>query len=337
MPTLPTKTTRKVGNFQFVAGGRDSLRLDTDGVVTRLLIRIKFSVTSGSSAMVGPLFQTLARLIKKVDIEVNGRDVIQTQPGWMLAAEAFVANKLPAYGMDSTVVLTGSTTTTAYDVILPVYLDNPLGRRRDDTALDMAGLSQVVVRCEFGTIADLVATTNSATVTVSEMTLAAEHMINYRRGTAANGAPQPLNIRHIDWIEDTITATSPAHEITVDNKTGLFIQSLFVFATVNDVANDSVINALTLKQGNFIHGVWDAPVLRAMNREQFGISVGTFASFPLTGMYYIDPRYDGQMINGIDTRPEQMPSDLKLALDVTLQSGTNKVFVRREGWRNLML
>jgi len=333
MANNPTRSIRKIGNLDFVAGGRDSITFDTEGVLFRILLRLTFTVTNGSTGPATPLFQALSRLIKRAEILINGTDTPQSLPGYLLALESYLINARPALGMEATVVTTNSAATT-YDVVLPIYLNNPYGRRLDDTFIAMTGLQQMALHIDWGTVSDMFGTLNGATVAVSEASVHAEYVLNYRNSPSNDGTPTPAQIRWMDYQEVDITSTNPAFEITVDNKTGLYVQSVLVVATVDGVASDAVINKFELKSGSNVMQRWDARVLRSDNLDSFRIPPATLSSFPLTGIYMIDPKVDGQgKWYGLDTRPGIMPTDLKLSMDVTKQSGTNKVIVRREGWK----
>jgi len=252
----------------------------------------------------------------------GGRDTIQSVPGWLLTARAYNERGILPYGMDATVVTTGSAATT-YELVIPVDFTMPLGRRMDDTGLDTMGLTQLAVHVTWGDAESLFTTTNSAAVSAVSLEVSGIYMVNPSRD-------KPYMVRTIDWQSVDVSADNTDFGITLDNRTGLLISSLMMVATDADAGSDSVINSVELKAGAHIFSQEDATIIKAKNRD---LVKGT----PLTGVYFLDPKWDGQLANGIDTRPAAMPSDLKAVLDVTKGSGTTKIHVQREGVRALLV
>src|SRR5690606_29541344 len=100
----------------YASGGRQTLEIDRDGVLLGLRLRLKFTITNGGTAAVTPLFQALARLMRRLEVIAGGRDTVWSVQGEDLAARVQYENAARAYGMGDTVVLTESVATN-YDII----------------------------------------------------------------------------------------------------------------------------------------------------------------------------------------------------------------------------
>jgi hypothetical protein len=335
MPTNPTLHTRKLGTIRFTAGGRETLELDKNGVLLRLFLRLKYTVTNGATAPSGPLFQTLARLIQRVEIMAGGRDVVQSIPGYFLAARAAVERGFPAYGMNATVVTTANAATT-YDVILPVDFTLPLGARLDDCALDTAGLSQLSAIVTWGKTdaSDLFATPNGAVISAVSLDVEGQYVANPMRnasGVAVSGmSGKPYLVRHLDYQEINIPATNNAQAIILDSRTGLVVTSFLIATLGDEVGRDDVLNNFRIEAASYVYALRDTPFVKAENVRNLNMISGAMPA----GLLYVDPRLDGSVVNAI--RTDQLEGDLKMVADVTKQGTTTKIAIQREALRPLI-
>lgn len=335
MPTNPTLHTRKLGTIRYTAGGRESLELDKNGVLLRLFIRLRFTVTNAATGPVGPLFQCLSRLINRVEILAGGRDTVQSVPGYFLAARAFLEQGTPAYGMASTVVLTNSAVTN-YDVILPICFTLPLGAREDDCALDTSGMSQLSAIVTWGKADayDLFTTPNGAVISAVSLDVEGQYNANPMRdakGVACSGKNgRPYLVRQLDYTEIGITASSTNFSAVLDSRTGLGITSFLVAQLADNIGVDTVVNSLRMEAASFVYSLRDAPFIRAENVRDLQLPGG--ATQP--GVLYIDPRLNGSIINAINTA--ELQGDLKAVMDVSLQGTVCKLGIQRESVRPLI-
>lgn len=335
MPTNPTLHTRKLGTIRYTAGGRESLELDKNGVLLRLFARLRFTVTNGATGPVGPLFQTLARLINRVEILAGGRDTVQSVPGYFLASRAYLEQGTPAYGMSATVVTTANAV-TSYDVILPIPFTLPLGAREDDCALDTSGLSQLSAIITWGKsdASDLFTTPNGAVISAVSLDIEGQYNANPLRdgkGNAVSGRTgKPYLVRQLDYTEVAVTASSTAFSTILDTRTGLLITSFQIAQLVDNVGVDTVVNTFRMEAASFVYSLRDAPFIRAENVRDLMLPAGATQ----TGVLYIEPRLNGSVLNAINTA--ELQGDLKAVMDVT-QSGTVcKLAIQRESIRPLI-
>lgn len=334
MPKNPTLLTKKLGAIRYTSGGRESLEIDKNGVLLRLFLRLRYTVTNTGTAPVGPLFNALARLIQRIEIMAGGRDVVQSVPGYFLASRAHLENGFPAYGM-TTPVLTASAVTN-YDIILPVDFTLPLGARLDDCALDTYGLSQLSAIVTWGKTdaSDLFATPNGATISNVSLDVEAQYVGNPFRannGMAVSGTSgKPYLVRHLDYQEVNVPATNNNFSVILDSRTGLLVTSFTIAQLVDDVGSNSVINSVKLEAASFIYALRDAPFIRAENVRNLKLSAGDVP----TGLLYVDPRLDGSVVNAIDT--SQLEGDLKATFDIVKSGTVTKLGIQREAIRPLI-
>ncbi len=336
MPTNPTKNTRKLGSINYISGGRESLELDKNGVLMRLNLRLRFTVTNSATAPVTPLFQALARLINRVDIMAGGRDTVQSIPGYMLAARAaYEQIGIPVRGMGAAVVTTASAVTN-YDVTLPVDFMMPLGQRQDDTALDTTGLTQLSCIVTWGKndASDLFATPNGAAISNVQLDVEGEYIVNPQRSSTgmavSSKTGKPYLVRAFDYQEIDISASNTAFSTILDSRSGLVVTSFLFVALADSQGNDSIINSMQIDAASFNFLNRDAEEIRAENQRRLRLVNG-----PTPGMLYVDPRVGGSILNAISTG--DLAGDLKATLNVTTQGTVCKLAIQREAVRPLLM
>lgn len=318
---------RKLGSMIYATGGRATLDLQTGDVLAELQFRLRYTITNGGSNAVAPLKQTLARLIRRIEVIVAGRDTVVSISGATLAAMQAYFSRIVPYGMDASVVLT-SAAATAYDVVLTLPFTLQHAVRPDDTALDLRGVSQATVAITWGPsdCSDIYGTPNSAAVSL--VTCDVEGRYVPYAGVNAQGQMTPYLVRSFDQADYDISATSNAFGVIVDNRTGLFLRSIFVETEIAKVGADNVLNALQLASGQIVFRQSDAPQIKAENRRIFGFA-------PTAGDYFLFQPWLMQGTTMINTR--DLPAELRIVADVTKQSGVNTLRVTREAVRPLQL
>ena len=315
----------KIGTIPFVSGQRQTLEIPRTGVLHSLDIRVQFTITSGSSAIVGPLFECLARILSRLEIEVNGDDTVVNTTGAFLAAmQEFDNRGVPGLGMDDTVILTGSATATAYDINLhlPFYMQN--GRGPDDTGLPTKGFRDVnlAVTWTDAACADLFTTPNGATISGVTCTVHGEFHNNV-------AATKSYYARGLALISEDLGSTSSdfAMELAA-NGSPLNFRRAFIQTLVGNIGSDAILSGGSIKleatpvQMQKVDGV----VIKAQNRRRYMLPALT------TGLYVVDTQLFGEGPDMINV--SQLDSDLKLIFDATKQSGTNRIIIQREVLRN---
>ena len=317
------KTTRTIGSLQYDAGTKQTIEIDRDGVVLETVLNLEFTVTSGSGAIVGPLAQTLARLIKNIEMTYNGSDTFINIPGWQLALMRYHELRgNPVLGMQSDVVLTGSTTATTYRVVLKIPHFLPRARVPDDCANDLRDGRQCTLSILWGTIGDLFGTPGSgAAISNVSCVVGATYWVNAPAG-------KPFLLRTLNVTTDTITATDPNFQMRVSKTApGQGLRNLMITTTRNDVLVDDILSTIKLESGSFTWQNNADEVFQADMVEGLEIPPGNL----VTGAYWLSPLIFAQLVTSINLG--ELVADLDLQLGITSTSGTERVHVLRESVR----
>jgi len=315
---------RKIGSLTYASGGRQTLEIDRAGVLTRLWLRARFTITNGNSAAVGPLYQTLARILRRIEVIAGGRDTVLSITGESLAARVSYEKGIVAYGMDASVILTATTATT-YDIVLPLEFFLPNARRPDDCALDLRRVNQATLALTFANsdCSDIYTTPNSAAISAVTIDVEGEYLLDAP-------ADAVFLVRSLDQISQDLASSNANFAIQVDRQSGLFIRTLTLETLAANIGNGSIISStgqgLSLEAGSFVFNKQAGAIIQATNRHNFRLAV-------VTGFYLMDETFFGQGTTMINTGG--LDADLRLIADATKQSGTNTLVVTRESVRPL--
>lgn len=313
-------TPRKLGTIDFAETQRKTLSIDRDGVAMQFNLELEFTITNSATPAVAPKWEALGALIKRLEIIMGGRDTVVSIDGPGLIARARYEFGQAPLGVDDTVVLAGSAATT-YKVVIPVIFWSPRGRRPDDTALDLRRVRQATLAITWGDIDDFYGTPNAATISAVTCTVEAHYMLDVP-------ADSVYLVRQLSTIEEEVTASNSGLTILVDGITGLMLRSVMVVGTVDDVANDTILDdgSLRLESGSFVFANQDGPMLQGDNVLQF-------ATAKQTGVYFQNMLKFGEAAHLINTA--NLTANLNGIFDVTKQAGTNKLKLYLESWRPL--
>lgn len=321
-----TRHIRKLGSVPYVSGSRETLEIDRAGVLATLWLRLTFTVTNGSSAAVGPFFQTLSRLLQRIEVIVGGRDTVWSVAGPMLTAMLLYENGRPSFGMDSTVVLTGSSTATVYTVAIPLRFTLPNSRRPDDCALDIRGdrVSQTSVHITWGPsdASDFYGTPNSAAISAVSLNIEGEYILDVP-------ADRAFLVRSVDQTRRDVTGNNDNFDVVMDRGSGLFYRSFLIAALADKVGSNSIVNNVRLEAGSFVFRNQHPTVLRAMAQERSSLTTAEL----LAGVLSVPVTWLGQGVTMINTG--LLTSDLKFIFDVTKTGTTCVIDVLREAVRPL--
>lgn len=319
------KNTHIIGQIDYRSGQRVSIDVDRGEVLLALRLRLQFTITNGGSNAVGPLYQTLARIIRRLEVIVAGRDTVVSINGETLAAMQYYNDQLVALGMDASVVLTSSAA-TAYDITLelPFYLTNP-AERPEDTALDLRGVRScnIAITWADSACADIYTTPNSAAISGVTCTVEGD----YKVGADPKEA---FMVRQLDLVSQTVAAANSQLQIDIDKGSGVVVRRLFIESLVDQVGVDTIIAGMYALQANqvtFQKGY--SKLLKARNRSTFKVA-------PVTGVLILDETLFGSMRSALPTAG--LPASMQLVLDASLPSGTTRlVNITREVVRPLNL
>lgn len=291
------------------------------------MVRLKYTITNGGAlAPTGLKDFWPFRLLRRLEVIAGGRDTVWSISGEDLAERVYYESGLMPYG-GSVAVTAGAGGVTTVDVVLPMEFTLPNAKRPDDTGLDTRGLGQLMFYATWAASAsDLFGTANGATISDVTCSVQGNYMLNIPQGRV-------YLVRALDTTSRQLTGTSNNWDVIVDRGTGLVYRSFMVFTRVDDVGNNGILDAgsVRIESGSYVFQNVEAVQVQADNLHGQGLQDGVKA-----GAYFLDLIFDGQLVNGINTGG--LDSDLKLIFDATLVGGgSNFIQVQREAVRPLKL
>jgi len=318
-----SKHTAPIGEIKYTSQSRQTLEIDRTGVLTYLKVQVDFTVTSGTTGPSTPLFLTLARLLERVEVVINGRDTTYNMTGAYLAARAIYEQGKSPYGLTATVVTTGSTTVTNYSVVIPIPFTLPRSANPLLCALPAERLGQISLAVTWGNsdASGLFATPNSAAVSAVTCKVEAEYLL----GASPD---QVFLARVLDMQTEEVTATTSNKQVVIDTGTGLRYRSLYLISTRDNVAVNDIINEINFESGTQVFQKRSNVFLQAENQRIFQQDA------PQTGVYALTTEMFGLSEMWLNSSRDVLPADLRLTLDVTKGSGTTQnIDILRESVR----
>ncbi len=325
------KHRRRIGQFPSTQG-RQSLPVDLVGPMTKLCVRLQFTESNGATAPVGVLFQQNARFMQRIELNVQGKDTIWSiTPSFYAARRQYEGRGVPARGME-TVINAAANQNTTVDLTIPLHFDLVRGRRRDDAAIDLRGVTLCQCSIIFGSLAatDLW-TTPGATVAISAVScsLEAEYILN------TDPAKDQYVARELIELSYPITGSNNNFAFDVDARTGLAIRSLPLFFVTGNIGDDTLCPTSTgwiqLQAGSRTFLNSETAFIKAEARDELELP----AAQELAGVDYIDVLQFGQLASSIPTG--KLDANLKFIANVTFGAGPSQVVCQRESTRPLKI
>jgi hypothetical protein len=320
---MAIKQTIKVGTISFTAGTKQSIELPRNGVALEYRLRVRYTITNGSSAAEDPFYQALGRIVRRLDVILGGRDTVVSLFGEQLMSRATVEFGAVPDGMADTVVLTGSATATAYDVLYTIPRFLPRSRNPLQTADDLRRVRSATLEVTWAdnTLAWLYGTPNSpAGISLVTADLEVDYLVD------AGPEYQPM-VRQLTHIDQVYSAASQALSITIDGQTGLALRSIDVISLDDSVGSNALINKLKVAAGPVVFSEQDGPAIQAMNKLRYGLES------IITGYHFIPFTFLGDDSLAILSSPQALPSDVQAVFDVTTGSGTEELLLSVEAIR----
>jgi hypothetical protein len=325
MRPAPATVRRRLSSPLYSAGTRQTVQLDRDGVLLGLAIRLQYRVTNGATGPTTPLWSTLARLLRRVEVLINGQDTTININGAHLASRHLMEFGTRPLGMDATVVLTNSAVTD-YDIAVRLPFTLPPGaQRRDDCGLDLRGVQQAVLGITWGDASDLFGTTNGAVVSNVQAEITGHYLVN--ADPKARFWVRALDMQDID------NTTSNANlSVLLDRGSDLFWRNLHIATLRNNVAVQNILTGdIRWQAGSFLY---DSRSPREVLADTILESPATYNEVPSSEQVYrLSRDYLGSittLING-----GALAGDLFLYLGTTYTSGTERISISREFMRPL--
>jgi hypothetical protein len=322
---MPLPRIVNVGTIDYVSGQKKTIGLPRDGVALQYNLRLQFTCTNAAGGPTGPLFQTLARLIRHVDVILGGRDTVVSASGEMLAARAQYEWGVPADGMDDTVVLTNSAV-TVYDVTIPIPRALPRGQQPLLTADDLRRVSQAVLEITWGSVADLFTADNGAVLSALTCWLEVEYLLDVAGDVT-------FGVRELREITQGYTSSNDQMAVVIDGQTGNRVRSVAVASLVAGVGSNTPLNlgGVRIESGSFVFRNRKGPSIQAHNRSMFEQQA------PIVGFYYMPFEWAGDPSHAIDTRVGILPTDLHAVFDIAFTAGVHELKLSIESIRPLRI
>lgn len=273
---LKSRIDRKLGIVPYQAGTTQMLRLDADGLLLALKLRLRYRVTGGGSNAVGPKAYALFGILRRVELLINSVRTLISTNGLHLAVRQHIETGVRPTGSDATVVLT-SATATDYDVTLLVPMYLPRAVSPWDTGLDMRAVQQAVLQIAWGNETDIFVTPNGATV--SNVQLDVEGLFKHNAGTT------PAFVRELVEISQDVSATNTDLGVMLD-RGAYFLRSLNVLSVSDSVLVNTMLDAgnITLKSGNMPFVDRAGASVRYDQSHMYGLALAE----RITGLYRLE-------------------------------------------------
>lgn len=316
---------RRLPSIPYSAGVRNTVNIDRDGVLHMLAIRIAFTVANGATPPTGPLWQCLARLIRRLEVIVNGQDTVVSINGAHLASRAQLEWGVRALGMDAAVVLTANATTN-YEIVLPLPFFLPRAVRPDDCSLDLRNVNQAVLAITWGDRSDLFATPGTAAISNVVCQVAGHYTVN------VPAEAQPYLVRALDMQEASSGAANANFTVLQDRGQEILWRSWHIASLRNNVsALDIITGDVRLYSGAFVYSSREAVEVLA---ETARAAMIPWTEYPAADrVYRLDmPTFGSNttVING-----GALSGDLYLSFGLSYTSGTELLSISREAMRLL--
>jgi hypothetical protein len=321
----PAITRRRLASPLYAPGVRQTVQLDRDGVLLAAIIRVQYRVTNSATAPVNQLWMTLARILRRVEVVVNGQDTVVNVNGAHLASRQFLESGQRPFGMEQAVNLSASAVTD-YDISIRVpFVLQQGSQRRDDTALDLRGVQQATLAVTWGDASDLFQTPNNAALSNVNVEITGHYFVN---------APpqQRFLVRALDIQDQDNTTTNANLSILQDRGSDIFWKNWHIVTLRNNISVQNILTGdVRLQAGSFIYDNRSAREILADTIYESGIPYSEFTATDQA--YRLNRDFYGSiatLING-----GALSGDLFMIVGTTYTSGTERISISREFIRPL--
>lgn len=322
----PATVKRRLPSVPYQAGVRNTIAIDRDGVLTMLRVRVQYRITNGGTAAVGPLWQTLARLIRRFEVILNGADTLVSISGAHIASRALIECGKRPLGMDASIVLTASAVTD-YDIVLPIMFYLPKSVRPDDTSLDLRRVDQAIIAVTWGDASDIYTTPNGATVSNVSCSIEGQYLVN--------ADPKQIFLaRALDMQDIANTASNSNFAILQDRGSDLFWRSFHIATLRGNVAVQNIITGdVRLNAGAFVYSNRDGQSVLAETMDYGALPFSEYAAADRVYRVMLDYLGSNQTLINAGA----LSGDLYLTLGTTYTSGSEVISISREAMRTLRI
>jgi len=295
---------RSIGDVAFVSGQKSYLDLPRDYWYRQLFLNLTGTLTIGTANATALRLESPLSLIKRIDVVLNGKDVIKSLPFYALYQKTKQIHKTaPGFTAPG---LTQAAHAFAAGAVIDFGLWD--GVSKVDTMLKAKGASTLQLGIDWETTANgLVVPDTTTTTAISNCNL---HVLTNEAYNVDDKAVFPVNREYS--LNMPINATG-TYQLKLP--TGNMYWGLLVRAVENGALSNAVVNKLTVKSGTEVFRYFSnqAALRESMKTER---SIETLS----TGYYWIPFTRDGLLSECLDAR---LMSELVLEADVTFGTGTS--------------
>lgn len=300
---MARKYLRKEGQAAFSAATQARIQLSRNYHVRYLVCKLTVNHTNTSASF---LTDGMANLINSIQIVGNGNKTIKHVDVKKLVANAVYGN---GKAMQSTLeTADGAQTSTLYFTV-----DfSKRGMVRPNDTIENSSLYTT-----FDMLIDWASESSLGTgivVDSAKIEVNSNQLVGYTRNPGER-------IAHSVESQLTEEITSSTTEYQINLPVNKIYQRLLIASTRDGNKVNTIINGVKLKSGTTIFAEWSADDLKADNIDRFGI----LADNSVDGLLMLDLVDRGRNSDALDTRKDF--NTLELVLDVTKQTGVNKVTV----------
>lgn len=299
-------TERMLDSIAFNRNGISTLELPRNAVLRGLTLRLVGIYTTTGTAPTGKKSLTPYRLIKRIEVVLDGKDTIKSVPFYFLR----LLNKLDS-GLAPDLTDIGSTASTAYAFVACAVLPFAFTRARRpiDGGLNCRNYQKVDLRITWGSETDFHSTINSAAITACELQLKTLEYIQVDENT-----PFALNKHSVIEREILSTSSEFQERLAVDR----IYRRFLLYTEADEVAVNTILNAFKLSSGTFVYKQVKNPIARSEMKSLLGLESLD------DGATLIELTTDGMLSEALNSKGL---ASLEFVFDVTKVSGTNKIYI----------
>lgn len=222
----PHKATQKIATVEYSAGAEKVINLPVGNVINATMLKLNYGYSVGANQD-GPTFASCVRLIKRVEMMINGSDRFVSLDAEALYANARMDSGQNPRGFENLKTVAGDTGKIAVNI--PIYHFVPGLIGGDRAALDLRGLDSCTLRIVWADdLTDALVKSANHTLTNVDLDVTVEM-------TRDVPSTQPRHmLRELMYEEYEVDASKNQFRLKIPRKQGKHIHRAFMYQTRNE-------------------------------------------------------------------------------------------------------
>ncbi len=297
---------RKENQTSFTASTQSRIELSRNYHMQSLLVKLSVNHDNGASAEFNDAL--LWSLINSIEIVANGNENIKQIPASKLYLDNIVGT-----GMNGLNSITQTVSTAGNDSYVWARIDfsMPNTIRPHDTILNTALFSTFDLLVNWGSASTM---GTDLTINSASLEVFSNSLVNYKR----NAGETIKYFKETSLMEEITSSTT---EFTISMPVQKLYKGISIVSTIDNARSNDVINRIIIKSGTTVFIDWDFQALQAENNMEFTPELTS----SLDGIAVINFAQRGRLSDMLDTMSSF--NTLEVVLDVTKQTGINRVYV----------